>query len=314
MFAQELKKNQKIAYRILYNALKRNSLAHAYLFTGEEGTPKLECAYYLVQSLLCENDIMACEVCDDCRHVATHGYADLIYLDGNKTTIKKKDILDIQERFSKTKLELKGKKVYILDGVENSTKEAMNALLKFLEEPESDTLAILISTNTDRLLETIVSRCQNIPFYKNDEKVLEEELLKEMDCTNAHILSAISANKKQAMEIYEKDEFQHAYYLFKEFLKQDSHSAKVFLQQEGFSKSKRNAKEVFSYFLNIMIFLCKDALVDRNIESWQESMTYIKKFNLEKILSICVNTKDKIVKSVNIQLLVDQFLYEWEEK
>lgn len=196
MFSEEMKKNQKIAYRILYNALDRNSLAHAYLFVGEEGTPKLECAYYLVQSLLCENDIMACETCDDCMHVSTHGYADLIYVDGKTTTIKKKDILDIQERFSKTKLELKGKKVYILDGVENSTKEAMNSLLKFLEEPESDTLAILISNNPDRLLETIVSRCQTIPFYKNNEKVLEDELCSEMDQTSAHILSMISANKK----------------------------------------------------------------------------------------------------------------------
>lgn len=87
---EELKKHQKIAYRILFNALSSGQLAHAYLFTGEQGTPKLETAYLLVQSLVCKEDgIFACEKCDACQRVLHDGYADLIYVDGKKTSIKK---------------------------------------------------------------------------------------------------------------------------------------------------------------------------------------------------------------------------------
>lgn len=318
MILEDLRKNQKVAYRILENALLKNQLAHAYLFTGEKGTPKLESAYLLVQSLVCENEGFACETCEMCQHVINGGYADLIYVDGKSKSIKKGDILNIQERFSKTQLETLGKKVYILDGVENATSEALNSLLKFLEEPESDTIAILISEHSDRILETIVSRCQSIPFYKNNTEELEIELHSEMDSCEAHILSHTCVNKEQALNRFESDEFQHAFYLFVNFLEEyDQHPAyaKVFLQNEGFNKSKRDDRAVFSSFLDMIILLCRDSyLYDKQeIESiWGKSGEIMLKLEMDKLHKVSAEIKDKIVRSVNIPLLVDQFLYKWE--
>lgn len=318
MILEDLRKNQKVAYRILENALLKNQLAHAYLFTGERGTPKLESAYLLVQSLVCENEGFACETCEMCQHVVNGGYADLIYVDGKSKSIKKGDILNIQERFSKTQLEVLGKKVYILDGVENATPEALNSLLKFLEEPESDTIAILISEHSDRILETIVSRCQNIPFFKNNTEELEKELQSEMGHCEAHILSHTCVNKEQALNRFESDEFQHAFYLFENFLEEfDQHPAyaKVFLQNEGFNKSKRDDRAVFSSFLDMIILLCRDSyLYDKQeIESiWGKSGEIMLKLEMDKLHKVSAEIKDKIVRSVNIPLLVDQFLYKWE--
>ncbi|NBK98878.1 MAG: DNA polymerase III subunit delta [Erysipelotrichia bacterium] len=318
MIHDEIKRNQPIAYRILENALLKKQLAHAYLFTGEEGTPKLETAYLLVQSLLCEQDGFACETCAMCQHVVNGGYADLIYIDGKTKSIKKNEIMEVQERFSKTKLETKGKKVYILDGVENATKEALNSLLKFLEEPESDSMAILISEHSDRLLETIVSRCQVIPFYKNNTEELEQTLKEEMGGCEAHILSRICVNKEQALERFESDEFQHAFYLFENFLKEQLNAfayAKIFLQNEGFNKSKRNDRYVLTTFLDILSLLCRDCYLYKKeeiIRIWGKSGEIMLKLDLDKIHMICVESKDKIVRSVNIPLLVDQFLYKWE--
>lgn len=318
MILEDLRKNQKVAYRILENALLKNQLAHAYLFTGEKGTPKLESAYLLVQSLVCENEGFACETCEMCQHVVNGGYADLIYVDGKSKSIKKGDILNIQERFSKTQLETLGKKVYILDGIENATSEALNSLLKFLEEPESDTIAILISEHSDRILETIVSRCQSIPFYKNNTEELEIELHSEMDSCEAHILSHTCVNKEQALNRFESDEFQHAFYLFVNFLEEyDQHPAyaKVFLQNEGFNKSKRDDRAVFSSFLDMIILLCRDSyLYDKQeIESiWGKSGEIMLKLEMDKLHKVSAEIKDKIVRSVNIPLLVDQFLYKWE--
>lgn len=318
MILEDLKKNQKVAYRILENALLKNQLAHAYLFTGEKGTPKLESAYLLVQSLVCENEGFACETCEMCQHIVNGGYADLIYVDGKSKSIKKGDILNIQERFSKTRLETLGKKVYILDGVENATPEALNSLLKFLEEPESDTIAILISEHSDRILETIVSRCQNIPFYKNNTAELEKELQKEMDRCEAHILSHTCVNKEQALKRFESDEFQHAFYLFENFLaeyEQLPAYAKVFLQNEGFNKSKRDDRAVFSSFLDMIILLCRDGYLydEQEIEGiWGKSGKIMLKLEMDKLHRVSAEIKDKIVRSVNIPLLVDQFLYKWE--
>lgn len=321
MIYQELKKYQPIAYRILCNALTRNNTAHAYLFCGEKGTPKKESAFLLAQSLLCQNlneDGFACEECSECIRVIHGNYADLIYVDGNLASIKKTDILKIQEQFSKTRMESRGKKIYILDGIESATAMAMNALLKFLEEPEGEVLAILICEHEDRILETIVSRCQKVPFFKNNQIEMEEELLSDLDKKEAHILSRISTNLEKAKEVYESDEFQHALYLFENYLKlvgEDDVEAKVFLQNEGFNKSKRNDREVFSLFLTMINLLCRDIYrkSEEEIKSiWGKSGEIMLKLDVDKIIRLSIETKDKIVRSVNIPLLVDQFLYEWE--
>lgn len=321
MMYGELKRYQPVAFRILHNALKRNNSAHAYLFCGEKGTPKKETAFLLAQSLLCQNineDGFACEECDDCKRLTNGNYADLIYVDGYLASIKKTDILKIQEQFSKTRLESRGKKVYILEGIENATEVALNALLKFLEEPEGDVMAILICEHEDRVLETIVSRCQKVSFFKNNTLELMDALKTEMDEKDTYVLSKLCTSVQDAKNMYESDEYQHASYLFENFLQlkaENSIEAKVFLQSEGFMKSKRNDKEVFSLFLMMMNYLCRDVYrksEEEIVRIWGKSGEIMLKLDVDKIIRLSIETKDKIVRSVNIPLLVDQFLYEWE--
>ena len=144
MFKDILREQQPVVYHTLRNALEHNRLAHAYMFSGPSGTPKKETAYLLAQSLVCRESGFACEVCDTCERIAHNEYADMIYLDGTSVSIKKDDILKLQHAFAKTGLEKTGKKIYVLDHAENATPDALNSLLKFLEEPGSDMIAILI--------------------------------------------------------------------------------------------------------------------------------------------------------------------------
>jgi len=141
MFKDILREQQPVVYHTLRNALEHNRLAHAYMFSGPSGTPKKETAYLLAQSLVCKESGFACEVCDTCERVAHNEYADMIYLDGTSVSIKKDDILKLQHAFAKTGLEKTGKKIYVLDHAENATPDALNSLLKFLEEPGSDMIA-----------------------------------------------------------------------------------------------------------------------------------------------------------------------------
>lgn len=320
MFQEELKQQQKVVYQVLLNALNKNELGHAYLFIGESGTPKKETAYLLIQSLLCEHaSPFACEKCSDCLRVQHHNYSDMIYIDGNEKSIKKEDILRIQHQFNQTNKEIRGKKAYILDGIENATDTALNALLKFLEEPQNDTIAILIASSTERVLHTISSRCQIIQFHKHDMDALYDEIKEEYTPLESCILSKLCTNKEQVKSMYEEEEFNDACIVFETFLEKVKKSkalAGVYLQNEGFKKSKRDEKKVLYYFLFMLESALRDSYhmdEDNLSRKWGKNVQFMVQLNREKLLQNVVECRDKIIRSVNILLLVDQFIYLWED-
>lgn len=158
-----LEKKQPIVYKTFLNAIKNNQLSHAYLLIGETGTPLKETAIYLAKSLICDSpNPLACENCLTCLRVDEGNYADIIIYDGARQTIGKKDVDLITSTFSKTALETKGKVIYVIHLVESMTPQAINALLKFLEEPGKDTYAFLTTQNEARILPTILSRSQRL--------------------------------------------------------------------------------------------------------------------------------------------------------
>ena len=99
--------------------------------------------------------------------IETNGYNDLkyIYPDGNY--IKKEQILSLEQEFSKKSL-LDNKLIYVIDGAEKLNDSSANTILKFLEEPEEDIIAILVTNNRYKVLETILSRCQIIALSNNE--------------------------------------------------------------------------------------------------------------------------------------------------
>ena len=317
MLQNKLADEQKVAYQILKNGLKNNSFVHAYLFVGEKGTPKMETAIFLAQSLLCDQEGFACETCDTCQRVKDGNYADLIIKDGTDSSIKKEDILNIQEQFSKTAIEAKGRKIYILNMIENATPEALNSLLKFLEEPSEDVTAILICEQQDRLLPTIISRCQMIPFRKTLPNALLQKCRDEnMNELDAYLLTYLVNNYEQISEIIEDENYQNARYLAISVLEKmilSVHEASLFLQIEGFKEKKGNDRAQFNYFIEILMRFFKDCLrkdCECQSEQWQELIRQYQKKNCVQMLSVCMQIKDKYNKSVNIKLLSDQLMAE----
>lgn len=322
MFKEELQKLQPVVYRTLENALLYNKLAHAYLFVGPAGTMKKETAYLLAQSLVCEHDGFACETCDECQRVLHNNYADMIYLDGRTTSIKKADIVKLQHEFNKTGLETAGKKVYIIDGVENTTPDALNSLLKFLEEPSGDMIAILLTQQIDLVLPTIISRCQHIAFTALSEHICFEKSKDQMNHIDAYFLSKMIRNVEEMMDVKDSDDYQHAYYLFKGFIDnflQTPYRALLFLQIEGpKSKQKKLDKRITQYVLDMLLIFYKDCMSQKEItiESWYDvSVKKMRTFNIDyiTILETLMRMQDKLLKSVNISLLIDQMVYEMKE-
>ena len=168
-----LKTYQDIPYKIFYNALKDNHLFHAYLLTGEVGTPLDDIAKFLAASIILNegepfeiNDLHAYD------RILKNQFGDFIMLDAKNSSVKIDEIRALEEKFSKTSEEKYGKKVYVINGVENLSTDSINALLKFLEEPLEDTYAFLLTENEYRLLPTIKSRVQTIHFVSIDQNYL----------------------------------------------------------------------------------------------------------------------------------------------
>lgn len=322
MIKDVLKQQQPVVYHTIKNALECNKLAHAYMFSGPNGTPKKEAAYLLAQSVLCDEEGLACETCDTCVRVMKNEYADMIYLDGTSVSIKKDDIIKLQDEFSKTGLEAKGKKIYIIDHAENATVDALNSLLKFLEEPTNDMIAIFIVESIDRVLPTIVSRCQNIPFTPLNARQCYESVKDEMDELDAYILSSLIRQKQDIVEACESEDYQHARYVFKEMIERyttSPYQALVFIQTQGFpAKQKKHGKQSLIYLIDILHLFFKDCMMN-NFEvkdTWyQKQIQNIlnKQYDCVAILQILMQTKDKLLRSVNLQMLVDQMLYKMKE-
>ncbi len=153
---------------IISNFKNKNNFPHSLLLieTKISNTKKFIDDY--LKALLCDNN-PACEKCQWCKKINNHNYYDLIICDGSYSMIKKESILSLQNRFNRPALEQKGIKVYLIKKVENTSKQAVNSLLKFLEEPPPNTYAILTTKNEGAIVSTIISRCQKLRLPSDNE-------------------------------------------------------------------------------------------------------------------------------------------------
>jgi DNA polymerase-3 subunit delta' len=186
-----LKTQQKPIFDLFANALKKDKWSHAYLISGFQGQPLQPIALFLAQSILCENpQPLACGQCLTCQRFQKQDYTDLIIIDGSEASIKKQEVLNLASRFAITGLEKANKQVYLLHRVEAMTPEAINALLKFLEEPTLDIYALLTTTNLDEVLPTIQSRSQVIHLKPNQPQTLIKDAVDlGVDVSLAELLS-----------------------------------------------------------------------------------------------------------------------------
>jgi len=150
----------------LRNALKSGQVAHAYLFSGPRGTGKTTMARILAKALNCANktDGEPCNECHACQAIARGNAMDLVELDAASNR-GIDEVRDLRERIAYSPSDLTYK-VYLLDEVHMLTTPAFNALLKTLEEPPPHAYFILATTESHKLPDTIISRCQRYDFRR----------------------------------------------------------------------------------------------------------------------------------------------------
>lgn len=164
----------------LRNAVKRQRIAHAYLFTGPRGTGKTSTAKILAKAVNClaVSDGEPCNKCANCCSINEGRSLDVLEIDAASNR-GIDEIRDIRERvnFAPSQGSFK---VYIIDEVHMLTTEAFNALLKTLEEPPAHVIFILATTEPQKIPATILSRCQRFDFHKIALREMEERLRKIM--------------------------------------------------------------------------------------------------------------------------------------
>ncbi len=168
---------QQHVVRTLRNAVEQGKVHHAYLFVGSRGTGKTSMAKILARSLNCERGgptVTPCGECESCVTIAAGTSVDVIEMDAasNRSV---DDVRDLRERVAYAPAGGRWK-VYILDEAHMLTKEAWNAFLKTLEEPPPNTVFVLATTESHKVMATIADRCQRFDFQRPSLEQISEVL------------------------------------------------------------------------------------------------------------------------------------------
>ncbi|MCA9398748.1 MAG: AAA family ATPase, partial [Candidatus Omnitrophica bacterium] len=175
---------------------QKNRLAHAYLFSGPAYSGKSETALAIAQLINCENNEdgsldNACQTCPACKKTMAGNHPDVHFFQTEYgETIKVETARAILESIQLRPFEAR-KKIFILRNAENLTLEGANALLKTLEEPSLNSLLILTTSQPEKILGTIRSRCHSVHFCSTSSETVKDQLEKLYDISadDSHFLS-----------------------------------------------------------------------------------------------------------------------------
>ena len=191
---------------ILSNNINTKNILHSYLFIGEEGIGKKMLAKEFAKAILCtsENN-KPCNICKSCVEFNTNNNANFNLINEEGSAIKIEQIRNMQVKIAEKPIN-SNYKVYLINDAELMTQEAQNCLLKTLEEPPEYIVIILITSNENKVLNTIKSRCMKLYFNNLDKnsvkKVLTEQF--EMKDINDSFLDGFSArniHRKNCMQL-----------------------------------------------------------------------------------------------------------------
>jgi len=154
--------------KMLQVAFQQNRLSHGYIFDGPAGVGKSSMAIWMAAHLFCTGENKPCGVCPGCVRLGTDNHPDIMILQPEDGSIKNHQVEEFQE-FLRIKPFMAAAKVGIIEDADTMTPSAQNRLLKTLEEPAPGTALFLITTNFNRMLPTIMSRCQTLRFQGLDQ-------------------------------------------------------------------------------------------------------------------------------------------------
>lgn len=257
----ELIQLQPVVMKQLQTIFDKNRMAHAYIFDGEKNTSKKDVMTFFVKLLLCENVVnnVPCETCRNCRRIDSGNHVNVkqVVADGN--VIKIDQIRDLISEMQMVGVEA-GRKIYVIHDADKLNVSSANMLLKFLEEPEGEITAILLTEQIQAILPTIRSRCQHIKFSKLPRAALLETLV-ENGVTNsmASTVSMVTNGLEAAISLASDEQFalmRKTVLKLVELLRKNVHEAMLVIHDEWLPSFKE--KEEMELALDLLLYAYRD--------------------------------------------------------
>ncbi|UUZ91654.1 DNA polymerase III subunit delta' [Paenibacillus sp. P25] len=306
--------------RILQNSLREDKVSHAYIFTGPSGTGRRAMAKAFAQAVYCKvlaDD--ACGECLDCRKVEHGNHPDLYFIQPDGATIKIEQIRELQKQFA-YRASASGVKMYIVQDADKMTVQAANSLLKFLEEPTSQVVAVLITDNGNALLPTIRSRAQWVPFMPLSKARMTAELLKEgHPAALVQVAVQLAAGTGAARELIQGNGFAELRNLVIQLTKESLSRLPSALLTAQQKLTKGELSEQLPRFLDMLILWLKDMvrlslghredLVYTDQTEWMTQQAY--QYRVEHwiaCLEHAVETQKRLRFHANSQLALEHIL------
>ena len=300
--------------------MKKNQLTHAYLFEGVSGTGKKDMALWVAASLFCTNlvDDLPCQECTSCVRVLKQIHPDVIEIAPDGLSIKVEQVRQLKAEFSKSGVEGQ-QKVFIIEDAEKMTAGAANSLLKFLEEPNGKAIAFLLTTAKQRLLPTILSRCQLIHFRNlSKQRLLDELEIKGLNNGQSSLLVQLTNSLEAAISMNEDEWFNEATKIgFKWFVQitNKKDESFIFVQTDVMSHFKE--RDHYLLAIDLLLLAYRDVLKTHygaiDILAYPHQQEQIGKLarqydgkDLSQSIDIILKSRKKLESNVNAQGVFEQ--------
>ena len=308
----------------LYNALTTNKISHAYIINGERSSGKEFIAKIFAMALQCENrqGIEPCHECHSCKQALSGNHPDIVFITHEKpNTISVDDIRSQINGDIAIKPYSGPKKIYIMYEVEKMTVQAQNALLKTLEDQPEYAVILILTTNVNSLLPTILSRCVLLNMKPVRDEQIKKFLMENMEIPSykADICTAFArGNVGKARMLANSEEFDK--------VKEEAITLLKYIGEMEINEIVAAIKKINEYkfdvndYLDILSIWYRDVLMfkathDANDLIFREEIQYIRKVadkstyeGIERIIDALDKSKQRLSANVNFDLTMELLL------
>lgn len=310
------------------NAIKMDKVSHAYILNGPDQAGKMMLAEAFAMALQCEKkEAEGCMECHSCKQAISHNQPDIIYLTHEKpNTISVDDIRRQINQDISVKPYASPYKIYIVDEAEKMNPQAQNALLKTIEEPPAYAIILLLTTNADLFLSTILSRCICLNLKPVAKDKIREHLMKYMQIPDyqADISVAFAqGNVGKAMQLAGSEHFNDLKDSAVQLMKRVK-DIDVYEMGEAVKQINEYKMSMNDYFDIMMVWyrdvLMYKATMDINGLIFKEQVYDIKKqaskssyHGIQEILEALDKAKIRINANVNFDIVIELLLLKMKE-
>ena len=309
---EKYKNEQPIMYQLLNNAIVNNKLSHAYLFETNNNSDSLDIIYSFVADLFAFEK-KSCNLDNVYDRIINGNYFDLNIINPDGLQIKKEQLVELQEKFNKVSLEY-DKKVYIINQCEKLNLQAANSILKFLEEPIDNIIAILVTNNINRVPITIVSRCQVISLVKKKNVYTDDGF------NNISLLLINDSDSRQKF-LDEKENFDkyNSVFEFIDYLEKNKIDTLIYTSSYFHNKFINRVDSIFAF--EVMVNFYYDVLRYKHsgqVLLFFDKLDLVKKISEEEDniilnkIKLLIDLKKDLSNNANIKLLIDYLILKFE--